>query len=204
MALVLATAAAPLSWWGEPHRPARYDGRPSLGIAHLGADSERRLCVTTFWRIATDTKAYEAQDLSGSGAKITGGRWNDIGVALLYAAGSRALACLETVVHLNYGGLPLNRYLVEIIVPDDLLSAAEIATTESLAVGWDAEPAGRVSTSLGSEWARSLRTALMLVPSVIVPEENNLLINPAHPDAGRISGRKVRRWTYDPRLVRGA
>lgn len=160
--------------------------------------------TTAFWRIATDTKTYEADDLSGSGAKITGGRWNDIGVALLYAVGSRALACLETVVHLNSGGLPLNRYLVEIIVPDDLLSAAEIATTESLAVGWDAEPAGRVSTSLGSEWARSLRTALMLVPSVIVPEENNLLINPAHPDAARISARKVRKWTYDPRLVRGA
>lgn len=160
--------------------------------------------TTAFWRIATDTKTYEADDLSGSGAKITGGRWNDIGVALLYAAGSRALACLETVVHLNSGGLPLNRYLVEIIVPDDLLIAAEAATIENLAVGWDAEPAGGVSISFGSEWAASLRTALMFVPSVIVPEENNLLINPAHPDAARISARKVRKWTYDPRLVRGA
>jgi len=159
--------------------------------------------TTTFWRIATDTKTYEADDLSGTGAKTTGGRWNDIGVALLYAAGSRALACLETVVHLNSGGLPLNRYLVEIIVPGDLLSASEVATTDCLPVGWDAEPAGRVSISFGSEWAASMRTALMLIPSVIVPEENNLLINPKHPDAARISARKVRRWTYDPRLVRG-
>lgn len=157
--------------------------------------------TTTFWRIATDTKTYEAHDLSGIGAKITGGRWNDIGVALVYAATSRALACLETVVHLNSGGLPLNRYLVEINVPDDLLSAAEVATTDDLAVGWDAEPAGRVSISFGSEWAASVRSALMLVPSVIVSEENNLLINPGHPDAARISARKVRRWTYDPRLV---
>lgn len=159
--------------------------------------------TTTFWRIATDTRTYEADDMSGTGAKLTGGRWNDIGVALSYAADSRALACLETVVHLNSGGLPLNRYLIEITVPDDLLSAAEVVTTDALAVGWDAEPAGRVSISLGSEWAASMRTALMLVPSVIVPEENNLLINPGHPDAARISARKVRRWTYDPRLVCG-
>lgn len=158
--------------------------------------------TTSFWRIATDTKTYEAHDMSGTGAKITGGRWNDIGIALVYAAGTRALACLETVVHLNSGGLPLNRYLVEIIVPDDLLNAAEVAATDHLAVGWDAEPAGRVSIAIGSEWARSSRTALMLVPSVLVPEENNLLINPAHPNARRISARKVRRWTYDPRLIR--
>lgn len=160
--------------------------------------------TTSCWRIATDTKAYEADDMTGAGAKITGGRWNDVGIALVYAASNRALACLETVVHLNSGGLPLNRFLVEIAVPDDMLSAAGVATSGSLPVGWDAEPAGRVSISFGSAWAQSLRTALMLVPSVIVPEEQNLLINPAHPDAGRITARKVRKWLYDPRMIRKA
>jgi RES domain-containing protein len=53
----------------------------------------------TAWRIATDTPDYEADDLSGAGAKQTGGRWNERGLPLLYASESRALACLETVVH---------------------------------------------------------------------------------------------------------
>lgn len=87
------------------------------------------------WRIATDTNDYEADDLSGEGAKITGGRWNEVGVPMLYTSGSRALASLETIVHLNAGGLPLNRYLVEIDVPTDIWSVSETATMSSLQVG---------------------------------------------------------------------
>lgn len=153
------------------------------------------------WRIATDTRDYEADDLSGAGAKVTGGRWNDIGIAAAYSSESRALACLETVVHLNAGGLPLNRYLIEIEVPDDIWSSAEAATVASLKVGWDAEPAGRTSIGFGSDWIRSKRSLLLWIPSVIVPEERNVLINPGHPDSGRLRGRKIRRWLYDPRLI---
>ncbi len=72
------------------------------------------------WRIATDTMSYEADDLSGVGAKSTGGRWNAVGDALVYASETQALACLETVVHLNAGGLPLNRYLVSVTIPDEV------------------------------------------------------------------------------------
>ena len=72
----------------------------------------------TVWRIATDTPNYEADDLSGAGAKATGGRWNEKGMAVVYASETRALACLETFVHLNAGGLPLNRYLVAITISD--------------------------------------------------------------------------------------
>lgn len=154
----------------------------------------------SLWRIATDTKAYKADDLSGRGAKITGGRWNEPGTAIVYTSENRALACLETIVHLNAGGLPLNRYLVEIPVPDGLWAAAEIATPASLRTGWDAEPAGRASVSFGSDWLRSKRSLLLVVPSVIVPEENNILINPEHPDRSRLAARKVRKWLYDPRL----
>ena len=72
------------------------------------------------WRIAADTPRYAADDLSGNGAKATGGRWNALGQAMVYASVSRAMACLETMVHLNASGLPMNRYLVEISVPDAL------------------------------------------------------------------------------------
>ena len=154
------------------------------------------------WRIAADTPGYVADDLSGAGAKATGGRWNEKSVAVTYASESRALACLETIVHLNAGGLPLNRYLARIDIPDPVWAAAQRETAASLPVGWDAEPAGRVSIQFGTRWITSRTTAVLLLPSVVVPEEYNVLINPAHPESGTISATKVRRWLYDPRLVK--
>lgn len=155
----------------------------------------------SIWRIATDAKDYEADDLSGVGAKMTGGRWNTVGVPMLYCAESRALACLETVVHLEAGGLPYNRYLVEIAVPSEVWAKARVETAASLKIGWDAQPAGRVSIGLGSDWARGKSSLLLLVPSAIVPEETNILVNPEHPDRVRLRARKIRKWVYDPRLV---
>ena len=154
------------------------------------------------WRIATDTKDYEADDLSGAGARVTGGRWNDKGVAMVYSSSSRALACLETIVHLNAGGLPLNRYLVQIDIPAPVWAVAKVETTNSLPVGWDAEPCGRASSAFGSAWTAAKSSALLLIPSMIVPEEINVLINPTHPDAAGITARKIRKWLYDPRLLR--
>ena len=156
----------------------------------------------TVWRIATDTPAYEADDLSGTGAKVTGGRWNTTGVAVVYTSQTRALACLETVVHLNAGGLPLNRYLVEVTIPDGVWANAQVTTAASLPVGWDAEPAGRASIEFGTNWMRLGSSALLIVPSVILPEEFNVLIDPQHPDSARTTAAKVRKWLYDPRLTR--
>jgi RES domain-containing protein len=151
------------------------------------------------WRIGVDTPDYSADDLIGEGARRTGGRWNRAGTAMVYTSGSISLACLETVVHLAVGDLPLNRYLVSIEVPDELWSAAIIFGPRDH-VGWDAIPAGMVSLDAGRSWATAMTSALMLVPSVIVPEEVHILINPAHQDSGRIRAKKVRRWTYDARL----
>ncbi|HEY5411737.1 MAG TPA: RES family NAD+ phosphorylase [Caulobacteraceae bacterium] len=156
----------------------------------------------SLWRIATDAPTYEAHDLSGKGAEKDGGRWNAPGLPAVYASQTRALACLETVVHLNAGGLPLNRYLVQIDVPPGVWSKAEVLEPSALPVGWDAEPAGKVSIDMGSNWLKAKSSALLLVPSVIVPEEQNVLINPQHPEAGTITAQKVRKWTYDPRLTK--
>lgn len=156
----------------------------------------------TVWRIAADTKDYTADDLTGKGAEKTGGRWNEKGTAMLYTATSCSLACLETFVHLNAGGLPLNRYLVSIEIEDDIWSAAQVETPTSLPVGWDAEPASMSSIEYGTAWAKSASSLLLSVPSVIVPEEANILINTRHPDAAKIKATKVRKWLYDPRMVR--
>lgn len=158
--------------------------------------------VVSVWRIATDTPHYTADDLSGQGAERSGGRWNERGTPLVYASGSRALACLETVVHLSGGlPLPLNRYLVRIDIPPALWAARTVFNAAQN-VGWDAIPAGRVSLAWGSAWAHAGTSLLAQVPSAIVPEESNLLINPLHPQAGALRARKLRRWHYDPRVRR--
>ena len=157
----------------------------------------------TAWRIAADTPDYGADDLSGAGARKTGGRWNKPGVAVVYASQTQALACLETIVHLNAGGLPLNRYLVGITIPDAVWDKARVETAAGLPIGWDAEPASRTSIQFGTEWISSGASALLILPSVIVPDECNVLINPGHPDAVAITAGKVKKWLFDPRLLKG-
>lgn len=154
----------------------------------------------SLWRIAAETPAYEADDLSGLGAERSGGRWNPPGLPAVYASESRALACLETIVHLNAGGLPFNRYLIEITVPDAVWRQGRRETVETLPIGWDAQPAGRASTAFGADWLRHGESALCLLPSALIPEEVNILINPRHPDARLLRAVKRRRWLYDSRL----
>jgi RES domain-containing protein len=153
------------------------------------------------WRIAADTAAYLSDDLSGKGAETTGGRWNRKGTPLVYSSDSIALACLETVVHLGGSDpLPLNRYLVRIDIP----AAAWQARTRldhSLHVGWDALPEGLVSIEWGTIWAQSAHRLVAQVPSIVVPEEFNVLLNPAHPDVAKLIAKKVRKWTFDARLT---
>jgi RES domain-containing protein len=156
--------------------------------------------VISAWRIATDAPGYTADDLTGTGAKLSGGRWNRPGNAMLYCATNISLAALETFVHLKAGGLPLNRYLVELMIPDDVWKRATVLMPP--AVGWDAIPAGKTSLDEGDRWLKTNHSALLLVPSVIVGEEMNVLVNPLHGDSNRIVARKVRKWTYDPRLMR--
>lgn len=150
------------------------------------------------WRIAVEAPAYTADDISGAGAKITGGRWNSKGTPLVYCATSIALATLETVHYLRNGGLPFNRFLVRIDIPEAVWDTRH--TLAPLPGGWDAIPAGLAARQTGDAWIKSGTGALLLVPSVIVPDEVNVLVNPAHGDAGAIVATTVRRWHYDPRF----
>ena len=152
------------------------------------------------WRIAADTPDYGADDLTGKGAEKTGGRWNRKGTPLIYASASIALACLETLVHLAGGiPLPLNRYLVRIPI-SPAAWRKRIVFDPSTHVGWDAEPPGLVSMNWGTEWARSGASLVAEVPSVIIAEESNILINPAYSGAARLKVTKIRKWSYDLRL----
>lgn len=155
------------------------------------------------WRIAADTRTYGAGDLSGAGAAKSPGRWNDIGQPVLYTAPTIAIAVLETAAHIDDGGLPLNRYLVEITVPDTTWSARDILDTSKLDITWSAIPSGRGSVKPGSDWIRGGTAALLVVPSVIVPEESAVIINTGHPDAAGLKARIVRLFEYN-RLFRAA
>jgi RES domain-containing protein len=152
------------------------------------------------WRIASDTLAWTADDLTGQGAAAVGARWNHPGELMSYAATSISLAAWETRAHFAKGSaLPWNRFLVRIDVPDAVWVARTVLSRPP-AVGWNAIPEGRVSRQLGSAWLRLGATALMTVPSVIIGEEDNVLINLAHPDHASLKATKLRRFVYDHRV----
>jgi RES domain-containing protein len=153
------------------------------------------------WRIATDTPTHTADDLRGLGAKVTGGRWNRAGLPVVYCAESISLAAMETLVHLGAGGLPLNRYLVSVEIPEAIWLRRQILPLQAAPVGWDALPTGKVSLDFGDGWLSLLASALLVVPSIVVPEESNILINPQHPDASGLTATKLRKWRYDERLL---
>jgi RES domain-containing protein len=150
------------------------------------------------WRIAVESPSYAANDLSGTGAKLTGGRWNSKGTPIVYSAANVALATLETVHYLSGGSLPFNRYLVRIDIPDAVWAARQVLDPPP--GGWDAIPVGMSARTAGDAWIVSGASALLLVPSVIVPDEYNVLINPQHGDAALLVATTLKRWIYDPRL----
>lgn len=154
----------------------------------------------SLWRIAKHTIEYRADDLSGGGAKASGGRWNARGTSVLYAATSIALATLETLAHVGDNIALRNAYLVRTSVPAAVWKRHRIVEASALDPTWSAEPPGMTSVEFGQAWLEAGSTALLLVPSVIVPEEYNVLINPAHPDARKISAQVMRQYIYDPRL----
>ncbi|PRC93787.1 RES family NAD+ phosphorylase [Solimicrobium silvestre] len=152
------------------------------------------------WRISKHTALFRADDLSGEGAKITGGRWNKKSLAVTYSSSTIALATLETLAHIGSEIAARNRFLIAISVPVKLWNKREIITAAELDPSWLAEPPGMFSIEFGSTWLEGRSAALLLVPSIIVPEEFNVLINPKHPDAKKISAKIVRQFIYDPRL----
>jgi RES domain-containing protein len=149
------------------------------------------------WRIAAETRDYKASDLSGRGAAKYPGRWNARGEYVIYAATTLSLAVLETAAHIDDAGLPLNRLVVQLTVPIATWNARQELKWSAIDPAWCAIPAGKASVELGSAWYKSAKCALLLVPSVVVREENAVLINATHPDAKGIKARTVRPFDYN-------
>lgn len=157
----------------------------------------------SLWRIAAETRDYKADDLSGGGASKHPGRWNAPGEYVVYTAESLALAVLETAAHIDSAGLPLNRFVLKVSVPSKVWDARETLDPAKIDPAWCAVPAGKASVDIGSVWYKSSKSALLLVPSVIVPEAHAVLINATHADAKKIKAAIIRPFEFN-RLFRGS
>ena len=154
--------------------------------------------MATVYRLASAGPDWDECDLTGAAAKVVGGRWNNVGVPMMYASSSIALAVLETIVHLGATRMVFNRYLVAIEIPADLYRRREVVERPPEAL--DSIHASFKSKQFGSDWVTAGRKLLLDVPSVIVPRERNILINPLHPDMHRLKTANLGRFAYDPRL----
>jgi RES domain-containing protein len=134
--------------------------------------------------------------LSGEGARVAAGRWHRAGEAIVYASASLALAALETFVHLGEEAVQIRFAYFRIQIAESV----GIETCQRPPRNWRAEPPESGSVRYGSAWLRGGRSAVLEVPSAIIPPEKNYLLNPAHPQFRAIRWERARRFVFDPRL----
>lgn len=147
------------------------------------------------WRIVKERHAAAAFD--GEGARRFGGRWNSPGTAVVYVAETRALALLEVLVGLRSTRVLGTYVLIPVRFDDELV---EEVAREGLPEGWRRSPPGPETRRAGDAWVAEARSAVLRVPSAVVPDESNFLLNPAHPDFGRIEIGEPEAFAVDPRL----
>ena len=151
--------------------------------------------MATFYRLVQEQWASSAQ--SGEGARMYGGRWNPPGVVAVYLAGSRALAALEVVVHAPRQALRMEWRIFEVLIPDEWI---EKSASSPLPADWRSYPDSPAAQAYGGAWLNRGEAVALQLPSVIIPEEPVLLMNPRHPDAGRVKWSAPRPFSFDPRL----
>jgi RES domain-containing protein len=142
------------------------------------------------WRLASS----RYPPLSGEGARLVGGRWNSPGCLLVYASESLALCLAECLVHVT-GALPQDYTSFKISVPDD---GVEELSLSGLKTGWERDPAQ--TRAVGDEWLEAQRSLALIVPSAVLPDSKNILLNPQHPSAARLRVLSQQPFTFDPRL----
>ena len=133
---------------------------------------------------------------SGEGAREAGGRWNFPGDAIVYSSSTLSLAALETFVHLSQEAQALEFVCFEVRLHESLPTER----VEKPPAGWRMEPPGPASMRVGSKWFKERRTAGLWVPSALVPQEFNLMLNPAHPDFVKMEISRPSKFSFDARM----
>jgi RES domain-containing protein len=146
------------------------------------------------WRLARSVYPV----LDGEGARLYGGRWNAPGTPMVYAAESLSLAALELLVHLNPDRIPEDLVAYAIDIPDGLDTWR--IDPGDLPDGWNRRAEVPELRQLGEAWVQDAITAVLNVPSAVIPEERNVLINPQHPEAPEVRVGRERPFSFDPRL----
>lgn len=142
-------------------------------------------------------KARHARSaFSGEGARVAGGRWNRPGESVVYTSASLALAAIETFVHLGEDAVHIRFVYFELGIPDTLA----IQRCRRPPPRWRAEPPEEASMRYGSRWLRGKRSAVLEVPSAIIPTEKNYLLDPLHPAFRRIRIGRPLSFAFDPRM----
>jgi RES domain-containing protein len=141
-------------------------------------------------------EAY-ANDLSGKGAMLYGARWNSKGKPALYTAASISLAMLEVAVHINPIKVPKDLQLVKIQVPELLIKKVSM---EDLDPSWKESPPSHFTQDIGDEFLLERKYFILQVPSAVVPEENNYIINPMHPQFDNLEIFSISSIRFDSRL----
>lgn len=148
------------------------------------------------WRLCR--RRHAATAFSGEGARLYGGRWNPRGSAVVYTSQSVSLAALETLVHLDPEDAPADLVVIPVDVPS-AVDVREVAARE-LPARWRTTPAPAELQQLGADWLRRGDTAVLSVPSAVVPQERNYLLSPAHPQFAQLTVGEPEPFAFDPRL----
>ena len=142
------------------------------------------------------TTGEHINDLSGTGSKLYGGRWNSAGLSALYTTGYISLAVLENLVYLQKYKTPADYHLLTIELPDIRLPV--VITKEKLKRTWKDDL--NYSRFMGDEFLKSHQALYLKVPSAIVDQENNFIVNPDHSSAGKIKVISSQAFVFDKRL----
>lgn len=141
---------------------------------------------------------YAATPLDGEGARLVGGRWSPKGIPVAYCASSLSLAVLEQLVHVDPATLPGDLVAIELEIPEDLILRCLSMT--NLPLDWRKETWKEALQAMGMSWVNDGNEVGLLVPSVIVPNEQNILLNSRHPDITKVRIVSKNSFTLDPRL----
>ncbi|HEX5153120.1 MAG TPA: RES family NAD+ phosphorylase [Parafilimonas sp.] len=138
-----------------------------------------------------------ANDITGEGARLNGGRWNHVGISCIYAGESRAIVLLEYSAHVSIHDIKRALSFTTFSVPDDSITALKIA---NLPGNWKDFPHPNETRDLGSKLLSENASLVIKIPSVIIPQESICLINPNHPDIKKIEVVDVADYSYDLRV----
>lgn len=148
------------------------------------------------------TQQRYSHQLSGKGASLNGARWNSKGYEMIYCAEHRSLALAEVLVHISLENLSSSYVMMVINIPDKVSSL--IMSIDELPEGWNRFPSPESTKRIGDRFIEERKACILKIPSVVVKEEFNILINPNHPDFVFINIDQIEGFRIDERLFKQA